>query len=176
MDNFCRISHVKDGLLNMYAKILNNEAVKYPFSMTQLLEENPYTNYGPISNFIELYSLTDTAKSEGSFLVEVLSSPKPTCNEFVENIVYGMPVKQNNIWVETWTTKSLSVEEQQEKFNEASLLIRKERNNLLKECDWTQLPDTPINKEIWASYRQELRNISTQQGFPFNVIWPAPPS
>lgn len=160
----------------MLAKILNGVAVKYPFTMIDLQEENPYTNYQSDINLIQLYTHTDTAIAEGSFLVEVLSSPKPTCNEFVENIVSGMPVKQNDIWVETWVTKSLSAEEQEEKFNEASLLIRKERNNLLKECDWTQLPDAPINKEVWASYRQQLRNISTQQEFPFNVIWPTPPS
>lgn len=49
------------------------------------------------------------------------------------------------------------------------------RNTLLKESDWTQLPDVPLaTKEVWAIYRQALRDI-TLQSDPFNIIWPEPP-
>ena len=55
-------------------------------------------------------------------------------------------------------------------------LIRIERNKLLLHSDWTQLPDVPLEtKELWASYRQALRDI-TQQPDPFNITWPEPPS
>lgn len=50
------------------------------------------------------------------------------------------------------------------------------RNSLLQKTDWTQLPDVPLEtKEAWATYRQALRDITEQQGYPFNVIWPTPP-
>ncbi len=56
--------------------------------------------------------------------------------------------------------------------------IRTERNNLLKECDWTQLPDSPLTteqKEAWRIYRQQLRDIPEQKGFPLNAFFPIQP-
>lgn len=52
---------------------------------------------------------------------------------------------------------------------------RRERNQLLKDSDWTQVADAPVDKAAWASYRQELRNISTQAGFPISIEWPVKP-
>lgn len=49
--------------------------------------------------------------------------------------------------------------------------IRARRNTMLAECDWTQLPDAPVDAAAWAAYRQELRDITTQAD-PFNIIWP----
>jgi len=53
--------------------------------------------------------------------------------------------------------------------------IREIRNNLLLRSDWTQLPDSQVDKQSWASYRQSLRNITNQSGFPENVTWPTRP-
>jgi len=53
--------------------------------------------------------------------------------------------------------------------------VRAERNRLLVETDWTQVADAPVDKTSWATYRQALRDITAQQGFPANVIWPTPP-
>ena len=50
-------------------------------------------------------------------------------------------------------------------------VIRAERNAKLADCDWTQLPDAPVDAAIWATYRQELRDITTQAD-PFNITWP----
>jgi hypothetical protein len=49
--------------------------------------------------------------------------------------------------------------------------VRIERNQKLTESDWTQLADAPVDKTAWATYRQGLRNIPNQSGFPFNVVW-----
>jgi hypothetical protein len=53
--------------------------------------------------------------------------------------------------------------------------IRTSRNDLLKDCDWTQLADSTADKVSWATYRQALRDITAQVGFPFNIIWPIQP-
>lgn len=53
---------------------------------------------------------------------------------------------------------------------------RAKRNALLAASDWTQLPDAPVDAAEWALYRQELRGITEQPGFPANVIWPVPPT
>jgi hypothetical protein len=53
---------------------------------------------------------------------------------------------------------------------------RKVRDTLLKETDWTQSVDISGDvKALWAPYRQALRDVPTQSGFPFNIAWPTPP-
>lgn len=49
------------------------------------------------------------------------------------------------------------------------------RNTLLSECDWTQLQDAPVNQQAWANYRQALRDVTTQAGFPWDIAWPEKP-
>lgn len=54
--------------------------------------------------------------------------------------------------------------------------VNEKRKNLLQQSDWTQLPDVPLEtKQAWATYRQALRDITAQEGYPFDVIWPVPP-
>ena len=53
--------------------------------------------------------------------------------------------------------------------------IREERNNKLKDSDWTQLADAPVDKTTWAAYRQALRDITAQSGFPWTINWPVAP-
>jgi hypothetical protein len=53
--------------------------------------------------------------------------------------------------------------------------VRAERNARLAACDWTQLPDASADATAWATYRQALRDITTQSD-PFNIVWPALPA
>jgi hypothetical protein len=54
--------------------------------------------------------------------------------------------------------------------------IRSERDVLLAATDWTQLPDVPDTiREAYAVYRQALRDVTEQSGFPSDIQWPAKP-
>lgn len=53
--------------------------------------------------------------------------------------------------------------------------VRQQRNERLKECDWTQVADAPVNQAAWATYRQALRDITLQSGFPLDIQWPEQP-
>ena len=53
--------------------------------------------------------------------------------------------------------------------------VRASRNEKLKDCDWTQVADAPVDQAAWATYRQALRDISTQAGFPWDIEWPVAP-
>ena len=53
--------------------------------------------------------------------------------------------------------------------------VRAKRSSLLSACDWTQVQDAPVDKEVWKAYRQALRDITKQSEFPFNVVWPTEP-
>jgi hypothetical protein len=54
--------------------------------------------------------------------------------------------------------------------------IRQQRNQLLKDSDWTQVVDATADKTAWLAYRQELRDITTQESFPFDIQWPEQPT
>ena len=53
--------------------------------------------------------------------------------------------------------------------------VRSTRNEKLSDCDWTQLADSTADKAAWATYRQALRDITAQAGFPWTVTWPDAP-
>ena len=52
--------------------------------------------------------------------------------------------------------------------------VRTSRDDKLKECDWRVLPDVS-NSDVWKTYRQALRDIPTQAGFPWTITWPDAP-
>jgi predicted nuclease with RNAse H fold len=59
-----------------------------------------------------------------------------------------------------------------------AMQIRQRRNKMLFDTDWTQLVDAPLSEEeksAYRGYRQDLRDITKQEGFPLNVVWPEPP-
>ena len=85
-------------------------------------------------------------------------------------MVYGL---------QTWQVTSASADEIAERLQAKSSEIREQRNQLLKDCDWTQLNDSPLNadtKTSWATYRQQLRDVTSQTRFPWDIQWPSTPS
>jgi hypothetical protein len=48
----------------------------------------------------------------------------------------------------------------------AERVVRMNRDTRLLESDWTQLPDSPVDSSVWATYRQALRDITTHANFP----------
>jgi len=58
---------------------------------------------------------------------------------------------------------------------EQAASIRNSRTQKLADSDWTQIADSTADKAAWATYRQELRNITAQAGFPWIIEWPVAP-
>lgn len=84
----------------------------------------------------------------------------------------AMPPKPNEYSVFDYSTKSWVAN-----INIATGDALAKRQKLLIRSDWTQMPDVQLqNKTEWATYRQELRDITDQPGYPFNVIWPTAPT
>jgi len=52
---------------------------------------------------------------------------------------------------------------------------RTQRDALLSESDWTQVSDAPVDQAAWAEYRQALRDLPQQAGFPTEITWPQKP-
>lgn len=53
--------------------------------------------------------------------------------------------------------------------------VRLKRDRLLDESDWTQMSDAPVDQTAWAEYRQALRDLPQQAGFPTEIDWPVKP-
>lgn len=58
---------------------------------------------------------------------------------------------------------------------EQATAMRQKRTDKLKDSDWTQVADAPVNQAAWATYRQALRDVTQQSGFPWTIDWPAQP-
>ena len=61
------------------------------------------------------------------------------------------------------------------KDTEQAKSVRSTRDTKLKDTDWSQVADAPVNKTVWATYRQTLRDVPTQSGFPWTITWPTQP-
>jgi len=53
--------------------------------------------------------------------------------------------------------------------------VRNQRTEMLNDCDWTQIADSTADKTAWATYRQALRDVTGQTGFPWTITWPTQP-
>lgn len=71
--------------------------------------------------------------------------------------------------------RSKTTEEVQQTQESKAAQLRAQRNALLAQTDWTQVADSQVDKDAWAAYRQELRDISAQETFPDSVTWPTSP-
>jgi len=78
-------------------------------------------------------------------------------------------------WYTKYSVSDLDADGIAAKDAEQAKSVRAERNRLIAECDWTQVEDSPVDKAAWATYRQALRDITLQEGFPFDVTYPTKP-
>ena len=61
-------------------------------------------------------------------------------------------------------------------YNRKAAEVRIERNTKLAATDWTQIVDVPQSvKDNYAPYRQALRDVPSQSGFPNEIVWPIAP-
>jgi len=95
-------------------------------------------------------------------LYEVLDNKTPT-------LIQGWEV------IKKERTDLYEAEEQQAQEENLRLQVRLERDSLLLSSDWTQVADAPVDKTAWSTYRQALRDIPSQAGFPNEVTWPTEP-
>jgi hypothetical protein len=81
------------------------------------------------------------------------------------------PVFVDGVWTKVWRVVRLPLEQAQNN-------IRSQRDGLLRESDWVVIMHTEKGTDIpseWEVYRQALRDITAQEGFPYAVTWPTKP-
>lgn len=111
-------------------------------------------------------------------------SDKPDFDDYLQNIEESAPVLSEGVWVQSWSvTEKYSESEKTQKIagrDAASLetdksLERATRNNLLLETDHLALVDATLT-DAMRTYRQALRDVPQQEGFPNTITWPTKPS
>ena len=150
----------------MYAKLSNNQISVYPYSWQQMKFDNPNTSFPQNMNAAELLDY-------GVVAVQLVDRPSETLTTVVTE---GSPINEGGAWKQVWLVSPAPQQEIDQRTEQQATIVRNQRNYLLAQSDWTQVADAPVNKEAWAAYRQELRDISAQSGFPFEVIWPSQPA
>ena len=109
---------------------------------------------------------------DGCALLEIESDP---LNQYIDNgQLINIPIRPSFEHEFDYLSKSWVLD-----INLLKQNIVNQRNNLLFKSDWTQLPNSPLNQQKqgqWAIYRQFLRDIPAQSGYPTNVTWPTAPT
>lgn len=150
----------------MYVKIIDNQVSAFPYSMATLRQDNPNTSFPAVV-------------SEGSLSVydvyKVYYQNNPSYEPKTHKVVpASTPVLVDSVWTITNSVVALTDEEIAENTATQSGVVRDLRNKLLTETDWTALSDNTMTTAM-AEYRQALRDVTSQEGFPYDVTWPTKP-
>ena len=143
----------------MFVKTKDGQLDRYPYTVGDLRRDNPQTSFPKNVP-------TDMLADYGVY--PVARAAVPQFDSLVQSLVaHATPTEDAGQWV-------LGYDVVQKPEAMAGDNIRRERNRLLSETDWMALSDNTMTTE-WASYRQALRDITSQEGFPYNVEWPTKP-
>ena len=145
-----------------YLKLTNGTPENY--TIGQLRRDNPNTSFpknipASILESFGVYSYTQ--------------EPQPGFNEKTQKLEDGGFVK-GETWTKTWNIVEKTPEELAEWLEQQGQIARSKRNGLLAETDHLALSDNTMSPEM-AAYRQALRDITTQEGFPESISWPTKP-
>ena len=140
---------------------INTETLEYPIFEAKIKKEFYNTSFE--NNFQPPYPYS-----------EVLESPIPQTVGY-QTMEEVEPKFLNGVWYRDYVVKDLSAEIIAAANLRKGSLVRDQRNRLLNQSDWTQVADAPVDKQAWAVYRQALRDITNQPGFPTEVTWPTKP-
>ena len=152
----------------MHALIENDVVKQYPYGIEQLKRANPNVSFPK--------NVSDTLLSSfGMQRVFFSTQPGLTDTQVLED---GVPVfsAEDQRWTQVWTVRDMTPEEVSSREEGQASAVRGERNSLLVQSDWTQGKDISDNVSgPWAVYRQALRDIPRQAGFPWVIEWPTQP-
>ena len=131
----------------------NNAITKWPISRSFLQSKYPTTSF---PKDLEKANLTEFN------VVTIKETTKPSHDYKTQKIAEIAPVLIDGTWTQKWEITSLTTDEINN--NKTNILsnTRIERDELLKESDWTQTSDSPLTsdkKTEWATYRQSLSLI-----------------
>lgn len=148
----------------IYAFIQDGTIAEYPVYEGDIRLRYPNISFGV--NFVP---------PEG--YVQVTDTTRPDV-DYKKVVTEGQPEFVNGQWARVWIVTDATAEQIAEYETSLIQYNLQIRNRLLVESDWSGLTDCTLSDEKkaeWASYRQALRDITAQEGFPHNITWPTKP-
>jgi hypothetical protein len=139
-----------------HLKITNGQPEKY--SIGQLRRDNPNTSFPKVPDEALLADW-------GVYPLIVLA--KPEYDSMIQVCIKSDITQVAGVWTQGWSLENKPQED-------AESAIRNARNTLIRETDWMALSDVTMSQS-WIAYRQALRDIPDQEGFPYSVTWPTKP-
>lgn len=151
----------------MHALIENGVVIQYPYGLGKLKAVYPLTSFPSQAN-------DEMLASYGVHRVFNATPPELTDTQVLEE---GTPVfsDEDQRWTQVFTVRDMTVEEVASRNDAKAAEVRLLRNAQLSASDWTQVADAPVDKAAWVAYRQALRDITAQAGFPWTIDWPTQP-
>ena len=150
----------------MHVKITNGTVDTYPYSVGQLRRENSNTSFPK-------QIPDDMLASYG--LMPVTFADMPSTDDRTQNVSQeAAPSLVDGAWTIGWTTSSKTAEETQSWDDNVAASNRATRNTLLAATDYFALTDVTMS-DAMTTYRQNLRDITAQEGFPNDIVWPSLP-
>lgn len=160
-----------------YAKIEDGQAVEYPVYEGDLERLFPQYKFPLDSNL----DINDGLTCPEGYAKVVPN--QPTTISYKLKYSMGMPAldEDTNTWKEVWNTEEKTEEELSFEKPYVARAEREKRDKLLMESDKYILSDrwqkyTEQEKTEWSDYRQDLRDVPEQVGFPYDINWPLSPS
>lgn len=154
--------------------LINLSTQRYPVPEYEVLSQHPDKSFPQDLSKVDWESL--------GYAYVYLTRPPVVENSLTHGLREVPPTKQDGKYQQTWEVYELPPDTvQANKQKEADTLsakIKSRRASLLASTDWTQIPGSPLTdpkKQQWAEYRQALRDLPTQEGFPYVVTWPEQP-
>lgn len=142
----------------MFVKASGSAVERFPYTISDLRRDNPNVSFP---------ATVPDAELEIYGVYRVTAATAPETNPRTDTLERSCSLVDGT-WTEVWTKVQLDSAVAAEN-------IRNQRNELLAETDWTQLPDSGV-ASAWTAYRQSLRDLPSQEGFPYTVTWPTKPS
>jgi hypothetical protein len=145
-----------------YVKITNGQPENY--SIGQLRRDNPNTSF-PKRPSDELLADWD--------VFPLTPTPRPEV-DYTKNVTEGAAVLTDGAWTQVWDVTDATPDEIAQRTDNEGQSVRSQRDYLLQQTDWMALSDNTMTPE-WAAYRQSLRDVTDQAGFPWSITWPTKP-
>ena len=148
----------------MHVLVSNGAVESYPYTIGNLRRDNGNVSFPKVPS-------DELLEGFGMFRVAKVDRP---AYDHTKNIQEGTPVLIDNVWTQVWNVTDATSEEIAERTANESANVRAQRDQRLVDTDWSGLSDTTMSSEM-TTYRQALRDITNQAGFPWTVNWPSQP-
>jgi len=164
----------------LLVKTANGQVEQFPYTLGDLRRDNPKTSFPK--------KIGDAILTSYS-IFHVMPDVRPECEQMVQRVVQDVEphrevrtkqpddehpadvsvgdTYETGRWVIGYTVVNRPQDQ-------AEAAVRNHRDQLLQSTDWQALSDTTMSGAV-TTYRQALRDVTDQAGFPFDVVWPDKP-